>query len=109
MVGSTSPTSGTSSIAQTFTAPAGSSQVGFWYQGHCPNAARREYATATLRDNTTSTSKTMLSRTCTNTGAWVHVTTSVTAGHQYTLTLSSRDDNQPADPAYALYDDVIVQ
>jgi serine protease len=33
----------------------------------------------------------------------------VTAGHQYTLMLSSHDDNYPGDPTYTLYDDVVVQ
>jgi serine protease len=30
----------------------------------------------------------------------------VTAGHSYTLTLTSHDDNYPGDPTYTLYDDV---
>jgi hypothetical protein len=31
------------------------------------------------------------------------------AGHSYTLTLISHDDNYSADPTYTLYDDVSVQ
>jgi hypothetical protein len=37
------------------------------------------------------------------------VTTPVVAGHSYTLTLQSRDDNYPGDPTYTLYDDVTLQ
>ena len=34
------------------------------------------------------------------------MTASVTAGHSYTLTLVSHDDNYAGDPTYTLYDDV---
>lgn len=32
----------------------------------------------------------------------------ITAGHSYTLTLTSHDDDYPGDSAYTLYDDVVV-
>jgi hypothetical protein len=107
--GSTSPTNGDSTIAQTFTAPSGSSTLTFWYQMHCPDTLTYDWADATLKDNTTGTTSTILAKTCTNTGAWVQVSASVTGGHSYTLTLLSHDDNYPADPTYTLYDDVTVQ
>ena len=50
-----------------------------------------------------------LPKTCTNNGAWVQVSAAVTAGHSYTLTLISHDDNYAGDPTYTLYDDVTVQ
>jgi serine protease len=62
----------------------------------------------TLRDNTTSATTTVLAKTCTNTGAWVNKTAAITAGHSYTLTLISHDDNYAGDPTYTLYDDVIL-
>jgi len=105
-LGSTSPTNGNSSISQTFTAPNGSTQLSFWYQVHCPDTVQYDWATATLKDNTTNTTTTILPRTCTNTGSWVQVSANVIAGHSYTLTLTSRDDNYPGDPTYTLYDDV---
>jgi hypothetical protein len=37
------------------------------------------------------------------------VSASVTAGHSYTLTLTSHDDNFAGDATYTLYDDVVVQ
>ncbi len=52
---------------------------------------------------------TILPKTCSNSGAWQPVTAGVTAGHSYTLTLTSHDDNYPADPTYTNYDDVAVQ
>jgi hypothetical protein len=36
------------------------------------------------------------------------VTGSITAGHSYTLTLTSHDDNYASDPTYTLYDDVTL-
>ncbi|HEY0805129.1 MAG TPA: hypothetical protein VGD84_08700, partial [Pseudonocardiaceae bacterium] len=105
-VGGTSPTSGDSSVAQTFTAPTGSTGLSFWYKVTCPDTVTYDWATATLRDNTSSTISTVLAKTCTNSGAWVQVTAAVTAGHSYTLTLISHDDNYAGDPTYTLYDDV---
>jgi hypothetical protein len=106
LLGKTTNTSGTSSIAQTFTAASGDSTLTFWYSVSCPDNTRQAYATATLRDTTAGSSKTVLAKTCNNTGAWVQVTASITAGHSYTLTLSSHDDNDTADATYTKYDDV---
>jgi hypothetical protein len=108
MVGSASPFNGDSSIAQTFTVPSGATSLGFWYQVHCTDTVTFDWATATLKDNTTGTTTTMLGHTCTNNNTWVHATTSVTAGHSMTLTLIDHDDNfsNPPDPTYTLYDDV---
>jgi len=50
----------------------------------------------------------LLARTCTNSGAWLQATAAVTAGHSYTLTLVSHDDNYPGDATYALYDDATL-
>src|SRR5438132_1001416 len=108
-VGGTSPTSGDSSVKQTFTAPSGSRTLSFWYQVHCPDTVTYDWATATLQDNTTNTTTTILARTCTNSGSWVSSSAGVTAGHSYSLTFISHDDNYPGDPTYTLYDDVVVQ
>ena len=67
-----------------------------------------DWATATLLDNTTGTTATVLGRTCTNNGAWVQVSAAIVAGHSYTLRLISHDDNYAGDPTYTLYDDVAV-
>jgi hypothetical protein len=108
MAGSTSPTNGDSTIAQTFTAPTGASHFSVWYQIVCPDTVTYDWATITLKDNTTNTTTTVLGKTCSNTGAWQQATASVTAGHSYTLTLLSHDDNYFADPTYTLFDDAVV-
>jgi hypothetical protein len=110
MLGSTSPTNGDSSIRQSFAVPSGSTQLSFWYNVTCPDTVQFDWATATLADTTAGTTTTPLARTCTNTGAWVQVTAPVTAGHTYTLTLTSHDDNfaNPPDPTFTKYDDVAL-
>src|SRR5581483_10294093 len=107
-VGGTSPTNGDSSINQTFTAPGGTSTLSFWYQVRCPDTLTYDWATATLKDNTSGTTTTVLAKTCSNSTTWVKVSKSITAGHSYTLTLISHDDNYPGDATYTLYDDVAV-
>ncbi|MFD0633712.1 putative Ig domain-containing protein [Catenulispora yoronensis] len=104
-LGNTSP-SNTSSIAQTFTAASGNSTLSFWYNVTCPDTVTYDWATATLKDNTAGTTKTVLAKTCVSSSGWKQVTSSITAGHSYTLTLTSRDDNYPGDATYTKYDDV---
>jgi hypothetical protein len=110
-VGSASAYSGDSSIAQTFTAPSGTAPtLTFWYRVVCTDAVTWDWATATLKDNTSNTTTTVLPKTCTNNGSWVEVSVSLIAGHSYTLTLIDHDDGwaYPPDPTYTLYDDVAV-
>jgi hypothetical protein len=107
-LGSTSPTNGDSSIAQTFTAPTGTTALSFFYKIVCPDTLTYDWATATLKDNTAGTTVTVLPKTCTNSGAWINVSVAVAAGHSYTLTLTSHDDNYPGDATYTLYDDVAL-
>lgn len=109
MLGLTTPTNANSSIAQTFTAPSGSSSVSFYYDVVCTDTVRYDWATASLRDITAGKSYTVLGKTCTNNGSWANASHSVTPGHRYTLTLTNRDDNYPGDPTYTLYDNVSVQ
>ncbi|MEZ0064486.1 hypothetical protein ABIA32_000474 [Streptacidiphilus sp. MAP12-20] len=108
MLGSTSPTNGDSSIAQTFTAPSGASKVSFYYNVTCPDTVTYDWATATLKDNTSNTTTTVLAKTCVSSSGWTQVSSSVTAGHSYTLTLTSHDDNYAGDPTYTTYDDVTL-
>ena len=108
-VGSTSPTNGDSSLAQTFTAPAGSTQLSLWYRMTCPDTVTYDWATVTLKDNTAGTTATVLAKTCATSATWTQRTAAVTAGHSYTVTLTSHDDNYAGDATYTLYDDVVVQ
>ncbi|MFE3185724.1 exo-alpha-sialidase [Streptomyces violascens] len=107
-VGGTAPTNGNSTIVQTFTAPGGSPSLSFWYDVFCPDTVTYDWATATLKDNTSGTTTTPLAKTCTNNQGWKQKTAALTAGHSYTLTLISKDDNYAGDPTYTLYDDVVV-
>jgi hypothetical protein len=110
-VGSSSPFGGDSSISQTFTAPSGTGHsLSFWYRVVCTDTVTYDWATATLKDNTTNTTTTVLARTCTNNGTWSQKSVTLTGGHSYTLTLIDHDDNwvSPPDPTYTLYDDIAV-
>ena len=110
-VGSSTPFAGDSSISQTFTAPSGTGHsLSFWYRVVCTDTVTYDWATATLKDNTTNTTTTVLARTCTNNGTWSQKSVTLTGGHSYTLTLIDHDDNwvSPPDPTYTLYDDVAV-
>jgi serine protease len=108
MVGSTSAFNGDSSVAQTFTAPATGGTLTFWYRVVCTDTVTYDWATATLKDNTTGTTTTVLPKTCTNTGTWSSASAPLTGSHSYTLTLIDHDDNFASDPTYTLYDDVTV-
>ncbi|MDH6576744.1 protease pro-enzyme activation domain-containing protein [Kitasatospora sp. MAP5-34] len=106
-VGSTSP-SATSSLSQTFTAPKGSTKLSFAYDVTCDANVAADWATATLKDNTTGATTTVLPRTCTSGAGWQTATGSLTAGHAYTLTLTNVDDNFEVYPTYTYFDDVTV-
>jgi len=104
-LGSGSPTSGDSSISQSFTAPADATGISLWYKMSCPDTVTYDWALVTLADTTSGSTATILPRTCA-TGNWTQIAGSVTAGHGYTLTLTSHDDNYPGDPTVTLFDDV---
>ena len=104
--GSTSPTSGDSTIAQTFTASS-SGTLTVWYNETCPDSITYDWASITLKDNTSGTTTNMLAKQCATTG-WKSVTASVTSGHGYTLTLLSHDDNYAGDATYTLFDDIAI-
>ncbi|MEU6970401.1 putative Ig domain-containing protein [Kitasatospora aureofaciens] len=106
-LGSSSPSTD-STAAQTFTAPTGSSKLSFWYSNTCPDTVTYDWATATLKDNTTGTTTTVLAKTCSSTASWTNQSATVTPGHSYTLTLSNHDDDYAGDPTYTYYDDVTV-
>jgi hypothetical protein len=108
IVGGSSPTAGDSTIAQTFTAGSPGGTLSFYYNVVCPDTVAYDWATATLKDNTTGTTQTLLAKTCTNSNTWVKVSAMLTASHSYTLTLVSHDDNYPGDPTYTRFDDAAV-
>jgi hypothetical protein len=108
-LGNTSPSTD-STAAQTFTLPSNASSLSFWYANTCPDSVTYDWATATLKDNVTGTTSTILAKTCTTTAVWMQVTTNVasSAGHSVTLTLANHDDNYAGDATYTYFDDVSV-
>ncbi|HEX6933707.1 MAG TPA: hypothetical protein VF162_16295 [Streptosporangiaceae bacterium] len=106
-LGTSAPTNGNSSIAQTFTARG--THLTFWYSGNCPDAVADSWATATLTDNTAHSTVTVLARTCTAHAGWKQVSRTVIAGHSYTLKVISHDDNDVAqgDGNVTFVDDVV--
>jgi hypothetical protein len=108
LLGSSSPTNGSSSIAQSFTAPSAGGTLSFWYDVVCPDTVTYDWATATLKDTTTGTTSTVLAKTCVANSGWKQVSKTLTAGDGYTLTLTSHDDNYTGDPTYTQYDDVVL-
>jgi hypothetical protein len=108
-LGSTSPTTD-DTAAQTFTLPSNATNLSFYYANTCPDTVTYDWATATLKDNVTGTTSTILAKTCTTSPAWTLVNANVasSAGHSVTLTLSNHDDNYAGDATYTYFDDVAV-
>jgi hypothetical protein len=101
-------TNGDSKITQTFTPAAGASTLSFWYKTSCQDDVAYGWSTAALTDATTGATTTVLPHTCATDNTWHQVTTPVTAGDSYTLTLVSHDDNDSGNPTSTYYDDVTV-
>jgi hypothetical protein len=76
---------------------------------YCPDSVTYDWATASLADLSTGTTRTLLAPTCTRSTSWQQVTGSVTAGHRYTVVLSNRDENYPGDATFTRYDDVVLR
>jgi hypothetical protein len=98
-----------SSISSTFTLPASTTKMHFYYNVFCPDVVANDWATATLTDNTTSTTTTVLAKTCVNpSSGWKLVSFPVTGGHNFTLTLTNHDNNNAATPTFTRFDNVAV-
>jgi subtilase family serine protease len=108
-LGSTTPSTDSTAV-QTFTLPSNASTLSFWYANTCPDTVTYDWATATLKDNVTGTTTTILAKTCTTTALWSQVNTNVAsnAGHSVTLTLTNHDDNYAGDATFTYFDDVTV-
>jgi hypothetical protein len=102
------PHRGDSSIRQSFTAAPSHRRLSFWYNVTCLDREKHDWATASLRDDTTGSAQTVLPRTCTYESTWEQVTAPVIGGHAYTLTLASHDDGYFGDPLATKYDDVTL-
>src|SRR5437762_3067512 len=94
---------GDSTLAQTFVAPTGAASLSLWYKMTCPDTLTYDWATVSLMDNTSGSAAAPVPRFCATNAAWVQATAAVIAGHTYTLTLLSHDDNFQADPSFTLF------
>ena len=106
-VGSSSP-SRDSSLVQTFTVPSAATSLGLWYNVTCPDTISYDWATVTLKDNTTGVAATVVPKTCTKGQGWKQASAAVAAGHSVTLTMASHDDNYAGDATYTVYDDIAM-
>jgi pseudomonalisin len=108
-LGSTAPSTD-STVAQTFTLPSNATSLAFWYATTCPDTVTYDWSTATVKDNVTGTTTTVLAKTCTTTPVWTQVTwnAAASAGHSVTLTVTNHDDNYAGDPTLTYVDDVTV-
>jgi hypothetical protein len=93
-------------ISQRFTAPKSHRTLSFWYNVSCPDRVTYDWALATLKDETSGVTRTVLPKTCTYDNTWEQVTSPIVGGHAYLLTLLSHDDGYYGDPTATKYDDV---
>jgi hypothetical protein len=107
-IGASTQYNGDASLSQTFTVATGYVSVSFWYELVCTGSASHNWMTATLRDNTSKTTATMLGKTCARSAGWTPVAARVTAGHSYTMTIVVHADGQRSHPAYAFVDDTAL-
>jgi choice-of-anchor A domain-containing protein/uncharacterized repeat protein (TIGR01451 family) len=98
---------GSASISQTFTAPTSTTALTFWYDQTLCSSSSVDWATATLVNNTTSTTTTPLVKTCAaSSPGWLQVITPVIAGDSYALTLTNADGGGIGDQSNTVFDDV---
>jgi len=105
-LGSSTTATGSSSIAQSFTAPASTTGITYQYRMTCHDTVAHDWTTATLRDNTSRATLTMLRPRCITDSSYVTVAAPVISGHGYTLTIINRDDGNSSNPSWTLVDNV---
>jgi hypothetical protein len=72
----------------------------------CRDIVSLDWFTVTLRDSSTGRTRTLLPHTCAEDSGFQQVTTTVTAGHRYTLTFTNHDDHATGDGTETFVDDV---
>lgn len=106
--GTTTATIGDSKLVQTFTDPTGTTRVNVAYRMQCGGKVNSDWATITLRNNTTGTTTTLLSKTCKKQTAYTLLSATITPGTSYTLTLLNHDDGAATTPTYTRWDDITL-
>jgi hypothetical protein len=102
------PRKGDSTLRQSFVAARNHRRLSFWYNANCLDREKYDWTTASLKDDTSGSTRTVLPKTCTLDKTWQRVSAPVVGGHAYTLTLLSHDDGYFGDPMSAKYDDVAL-
>jgi hypothetical protein len=93
LLGSSATNTGTSTLSQTFTAPAGATALDFDIFPRCSQASSVNYFNAALKDNSNGSSIAW-ANSCTDNLAWVAYTAGgITPGDSYTLTVTSVDND----------------
>ena len=64
-IGASGPTNGTSTLVQSFTLPAATTTLSFWYDITCPGSVSLDWAHARLQDEVTGAIVVLLPKTCT--------------------------------------------
>jgi serine protease len=105
--GSVVATDGDSGISQSFTAIGHQNLLSFYYKMTCPDKVTFDWVTAKLLDHTMDITWTILSPLCNSTD-WTLLTTTVIAGHSYTLFLTNHDDYGANDPSYTDFDNILL-
>jgi hypothetical protein len=122
-------TNGDSGVKQSFTVVSNQNLLSFYYKMSCPDLGKFlivilsfynllqelskifavvfDWVTATLEDHTVGTTW-AFRHTCETSADWTLVTTSVIAGHAYTLSLTNHDDNNIGDPSYTDFDNIFL-
>ncbi len=105
-LGASTPTSGTSTLSQSFVMPATATKLSVWYDVTCPGTVATDWAGATLQDQVTGVIIVLLPDTCTLGQGWQQAIADVSsmAGDMVTLTLINQDGDASA--TSTLFDDV---
>ena len=103
------PFSGDSTLAQTFDVPASGGKLVFWYRNFCGDKVKTDWFTATLHDEVTGATTTVLSPLCTKNGSWTKVTVNLSshAGNYVTLTFLDHQGSTTSN-TFTLVDDVAL-
>jgi hypothetical protein len=109
-LGSSNAFNGNSTLTQTVTMPSGIATLSFWYRPHCQGTLSTDQIQMQIRKPSGSRLATVLN-VCSNTGLWTQQTYGIPRkimGRTVVLWFNVHDNGNPANPTYALFDDIVV-
>ena len=107
-LGSATAFSGNSTLSQTVAIPSNLRRLVFFYNPHCTGSITFDQIQMQIRDTAGATLATVLN-VCSNSGTWTRKSFKLPAsvrGQTVVLWFNVHDDGNPANPTYALIDDV---